>query len=246
MSKKHAAYNAIGERYEQFIEDTPQREIDVRTILSMVGDVSGKSVLDVACGYGYFGRELRKRGASKVVGVDISEAMIEHAREKSEQHNDDIEFHVQDVCHMESLGKFDIIVAAWLFNYAESIDDLEKMFQVVASHLKLSGKLVAYTVSPAFRFNQGNYDIYGINILSEEPCKGGAYYHVEFLTTPPSLLIFYRWNHEDYERAIQKAGFSRVEWQKPKLLENDFKRYPEGFWDIFQRNNLNIGFTCQF
>ncbi|MGJ0578834.1 hypothetical protein ACR71G_12240 [Xenorhabdus bovienii] len=63
MSKKHAAYNAIGERYEQFIEDTPQREIDVRTILSMVGNVSGQSVLDVACGYGYFGRELRKRGA---------------------------------------------------------------------------------------------------------------------------------------------------------------------------------------
>ncbi|CBJ83214.1 conserved hypothetical protein [Xenorhabdus bovienii SS-2004] len=35
--------------------------------------------------------------------------MIEHAREKSEQHNDDIEFHVQYVCHMESLGKLAVI-----------------------------------------------------------------------------------------------------------------------------------------
>ncbi|CDH20069.1 Methyltransferase, UbiE/COQ5 family (fragment) [Xenorhabdus bovienii str. kraussei Quebec] len=52
--------------------------------------------------------------------------------------------------------------------------------------------LVAYTVLPAFRFNLSNYDIYGINILSEGSCKGGTCYHVEFLTTPPSLLIFYR------------------------------------------------------
>ncbi|CDM87723.1 ToxA protein [Xenorhabdus bovienii] len=246
MPKKDVDYNSIGDRYELFMNNRPQREIDVRTILNLVGDVRGKSVLDLACGYGYFGRELRNHGASKAVGVDISETMVGLARAKSKQYGDDLEFHVRNVCNMESFGQFDIVIAAWLLNYSESIEDLEKMFQAVANNLKPSGKFIAYTVSPDYRLAVSNCDIYGINILSEESWKDGIRYQAEFLTTPPSPFTFYRWSHEDYERAIQKAGFNRFEWQKPELLESDIKRFPEGFWDDLQQNGLNIGLTCRF
>jgi SAM-dependent methyltransferase len=40
-------------------------------------------VLDLGCGLGYFAREARARGARNVVGVDISERMLDQARQRS-------------------------------------------------------------------------------------------------------------------------------------------------------------------
>ncbi|MCE1892621.1 class I SAM-dependent methyltransferase, partial [Enterobacter hormaechei] len=91
---EQASYDAIGEYYEKFSNTVAQRQSELRDILNMVGDIRGKSVLDLACGYGYFGRELHRRGAEKVVGIDISEKMIELAKAKSKLYGDDIEFHV--------------------------------------------------------------------------------------------------------------------------------------------------------
>jgi toxoflavin synthase len=48
--------------------------------LNLIGDVKGKTVLDLACGEGRFTREIKKRGARHVVGVDNSDAMIGLAR----------------------------------------------------------------------------------------------------------------------------------------------------------------------
>ncbi|WP_319924385.1 hypothetical protein [Xenorhabdus littoralis] len=64
-------YDSIGESYEHFYNSVAQRRVEVRTLFNMVGEIQGKSILDLACGYGYFGRELYNRGASRVVGVDI-------------------------------------------------------------------------------------------------------------------------------------------------------------------------------
>ncbi|MBD2784938.1 class I SAM-dependent methyltransferase [Xenorhabdus sp. DI] len=244
--KKKITYDSIGESFEQFANTVAQRKIEVRTIFDMVGDVTGKSVLDLACGYGYFGRELRNRGASKVIGIDISEKMVKLAKEKSTQHGDDLEFYVRNVCNMESFGKFDIVVAAWLFNNAESSEDLETMFRVITNNLKPSGRLIAYTVEPDFQLSMGNFDIYGVNVLNEESWNGGFRHKAEFITTPPSSFTFYRWSREHYEHALEKAGFKDFEWRKPSLLESDIKSYPEGFWNIFQKNCLQTGLICQY
>ena len=45
-----------------------------------LGDVNGKRALDVACGEGHYSRLLRQAGAEEVVGIDISERMIDLAR----------------------------------------------------------------------------------------------------------------------------------------------------------------------
>lgn len=46
------------------------------------GFVAGKRVLDIACGEGYGAAALQKAGATQVVGVDISEDVCLHARNK--------------------------------------------------------------------------------------------------------------------------------------------------------------------
>lgn len=244
MSVQSAEYNVIGDRFESFTDTAAQREVEVRTILHMVGDVSGKSVLDVACGFGYFGRQLRERGASKVVGVDISEKMIALARDESARAGDDLEFHVRDASKMEKLGNFDMVVAAWLFNYASSIEDLENMFACVARNLKPGGTLVAYTVEPDFELGLGNFDVYGVNVLTEEAWGAGYRHQAEFVTQPPSPFTFYRWGRADYERALKKAGFTSFTWQKPLLLDSDERKYTPGFWEVFKNNCLQTGLVC--
>jgi ubiquinone/menaquinone biosynthesis C-methylase UbiE len=44
--------------------------------------ISGKSVLDIACGEGYGSAALLRAGASRVIGVDVSEMACAHARRK--------------------------------------------------------------------------------------------------------------------------------------------------------------------
>lgn len=243
--KKKSIYDSIGGLFENFTDTAAQRAVEVRTLMHMAGDVKGQSVLDLACGYGFFGRELLNKGASRVVGVDISEKMIDLAREESRKNGDTIEFHVRNVCNMESFGKFDMVMAAWLFNYAESLDDMKKMFKAVANNLKPSGRLVAYTVEPDFQLAKGNFNNYGVNVLTEEPWHEGFRHQAEFVTTPPSPFTFFRWSRQDYEAAMAEAGLREVHWQKPLLLESDIKRYTPGFWDTFQNNCLQTGLSCR-
>ncbi|KMW74260.1 ubiquinone biosynthesis methyltransferase UbiE [Photorhabdus luminescens subsp. luminescens] len=244
--KDDTLYDPIAHLYESFSDAAAHIKVEIRTIFNLAGDIHGKSVLDLACGYGLFSREYKNRGASKVIGVDISENMIAIAKSKSQQYGDDIEFHVRDVCKMESFGKFDIVNAAWLFCHAESIEDLETMFRVIAAHLKPSGKLIAYTAEPDCRLAKVNYENYGIKILSEEPVKDTTLVRAEFLTTPPSPFTMYLWSREQYQAALQKAGFKQFRWQKPMLLESDIEDYPLGFWDDYQRNCLDTALVCQF
>ena len=71
-------YDSLDEKYMK-TQNLPQRMIAAHSIQKTMGDISGLRVLDLACGYGYHMGSMRKWGASKVVGVDISEAMIRAA-----------------------------------------------------------------------------------------------------------------------------------------------------------------------
>jgi ubiquinone/menaquinone biosynthesis C-methylase UbiE len=51
-------------------------------LLAMLGDVRGRSILDLGCGEGGYARELARRGA-RVIAVDGSERMIDVARARA-------------------------------------------------------------------------------------------------------------------------------------------------------------------
>src|SRR5688572_19411950 len=46
---------------------------------ALLPDLRGRSVLDLGCGFGWFCRWAREQGAARVVGVDVSEKMLERA-----------------------------------------------------------------------------------------------------------------------------------------------------------------------
>jgi 2-polyprenyl-3-methyl-5-hydroxy-6-metoxy-1,4-benzoquinol methylase len=84
------------------------------------GEVAGLDVLDVGCGAGYFAREMARRGA-RVVGVDISARMVEHARHREAAEPLGVEYHVGDAAGVDAL------FAAASFDMATSCVALQDM-----------------------------------------------------------------------------------------------------------------------
>ena len=75
-------YDAPGGAGDGYAELRPFSAFDVAVLAAAVGalgDLRGRSVLDVGCGTGRFSRELADQGA-RVVGIDKSETMLRVAR----------------------------------------------------------------------------------------------------------------------------------------------------------------------
>lgn len=68
-----------------------------------LGDVADRSVLDAGCGTGYLARQLAAKGA-RVVGIDLSEKMIEVARRLTSERELEIEYRVDSCATMESVA----------------------------------------------------------------------------------------------------------------------------------------------
>jgi 2-polyprenyl-3-methyl-5-hydroxy-6-metoxy-1,4-benzoquinol methylase len=57
-----------------------ERAAEHAELLALLPDAHGRRVLDLGCGAGQLARYLATHGAAEVVGVDLSERMLELAR----------------------------------------------------------------------------------------------------------------------------------------------------------------------
>jgi len=69
-------YDPIAEQYQRSKQQPWRTFIECFTLMDLVGDPTGLSVLDLACGEGFYTRLIRHRGAAGVRGLDLSEGMI--------------------------------------------------------------------------------------------------------------------------------------------------------------------------
>ncbi len=69
-------YDAVAKEYKRSKLAPWRTYIERYSLLKLLGKVRGKSVLDLACGEGFYSRLVRERGAARVVGVDLSSGMI--------------------------------------------------------------------------------------------------------------------------------------------------------------------------
>lgn len=72
-----AQYDSISKEYAQVAHSSVHyQKVMVSSVWKLVGDVKGKMALDLACGNGKFSNGMKERGASKVIGVDISQGIM--------------------------------------------------------------------------------------------------------------------------------------------------------------------------
>ena len=105
--------------------------------------LQGKAVLDVGCGAGYFCMETLKRGAARVVGVDISEAMLTQAR----RHCPSAEYVCSDKANLTpDVGTFDVIICALVLGHSK---DSHVALEKLNAFLKAEGVLILTDFHPA-------------------------------------------------------------------------------------------------
>ena len=104
--------------------------------------VSGRRVLDAGCGEGYGTALLASAGAESVVGVDVDEPTIEHARERYGR-----DFQVADVAELPfEDDSFDVVVC---FETIEHLADGSRAVAELRRVLADDGVLVISTPNPA-------------------------------------------------------------------------------------------------
>jgi len=95
-------------------------------IRELLPDLTGKRVIDMGCGFGWFARWAREHGAASVVGLDLSERMIERAR--ADTSDAAIEYRVADLETFElPPAAFDFAYSALAFHYIEDFGRLVRM-----------------------------------------------------------------------------------------------------------------------
>lgn len=87
-----SAYDEIAAWYDTWVGDQAMSEDPYYpTVEALMGNVAGLRVCDVACGQGRVSRHLADRGA-RVVGVDLSEKLLEIARRYEESQPRGVEY----------------------------------------------------------------------------------------------------------------------------------------------------------
>src|SRR5689334_16907404 len=112
-------YDTIAQEYKKSNELPFRKYIEAYTFFNLLGEIAGKSVLDLACGDGFYTRQFQLQGAAKVVGVDKSAKMIELAKQQVSV-TPNIEYIIADVLELGAIGSFDLVAAAYLLNYAQT------------------------------------------------------------------------------------------------------------------------------
>jgi ubiquinone/menaquinone biosynthesis C-methylase UbiE len=242
-----AQYDAIADQYRRSRESPLRQFVEAFTLDSLVGDVSGKRVLDLACGDGFYTRRFKAAGADKVVGVDVSSAMIDLAKQQERSDPLGVEYVCAPVEAMPDLGNFDLVIAAYLLHYAESERHLLDMSGNIAGHLAADGRFVALNENPDQSVSEyAGYDQYGFNKTCEAPRQEGSLITYWMVAGREMFSFQARYfSRATYERVLHQAGFSRIEWHPLSLDPLGLAAHGSEYWQEYLGNPPVIALECR-
>lgn len=107
----------------------------------MLPDFCGKRVLDLGCGYGWHCQYAASKGATKVIGIDLSEKMLQEAAQLN--NSDVIEYYQSGIEDFDYPNEsFDVVISSLALHYIENLDEI---FQRIYRTL-LPGGLLIFTI----------------------------------------------------------------------------------------------------
>lgn len=208
-SKYACAYSQIGidKGYYLAFRDIPQ-------ILSKLC-LCGKEALDYGCGTGRSTQFLNSLGF-RTVGVDISENMLQIARQMN----------LKDNYYLIKSGElpfpsetFDLVFSSFVFLEISTIEEIIVVLSELKRVLKSNGKIIIITAivdDIKDKWETCSYDFpeneHYLN--SGDPLK-------LYIYTSEIVFYDYNWFEKDYYYAFKKAGLNLVRRYTPLGNEND-------------------------
>jgi SAM-dependent methyltransferase len=241
-------YDNIALDYQKISAAVPLREAEWYSLRHRLGDLTGLSVLDLACGDGMGTRLIKRWGAARVVGVDISPQMIALAYQEEEARPLHIGYLVSDPATLFPLGPFDRVTAAYLLHYAESRERLHRMAQTVYDNLEPGQHFVGSIANP-LRPPEPVVDHrkYGFSfrLLDETLREGANLRGTLFLGERTVEFDFFWWPWRVYEEAFRTAGFRTCRTEPFLAPPDSVHERGEQFWDDYLNAPSAVHVICE-
>ncbi len=185
-----AAY--FDERADSWDESGCSGESRVQgAVLSLVDLKPGDTVLDLGCGTGVMVPFYLTAKAGKIVAVDVSEKMVERAREKFGG-EPSVELRASDALSLDEGERFD---AAVIYNAYPHFPDKLALVEKVYRLLKPSGRFVVAHGSGKDAINRHHEAVAagvscGLRAASEESALWADKFEIEALVDTPGFYAF--------------------------------------------------------
>jgi SAM-dependent methyltransferase len=209
-------YDEIAEEYQDATQLDVFRIIS-HTMSSRLGDVAGRSVLDLACGEGHSTRAIKRLGAGRTVGVDISGEMIRLALEQEAKQPLGIEYITCPAEQLGRIGDFDVVTATFLLNYASTRDELCRMAHTAHQNLRPGCRFLTIINDNCSRVADWPAQLserYGCRYRAlARPVGDGSPLEVTLMHDGREVSFNITcFSRETFEWALHAAGFEAIHW----------------------------------
>jgi toxoflavin synthase len=241
------SYDQIANEYRDSKQLDFRKYIEEHTLFQLAGDISGLHLLDLACGEGIYTRKLKRQGAARILGVDLSARMIDLAEESEKQELLGCEYLVHDVLTLNSLGEYDMVLGMYLLNYAQSPEELIQFCQVVYHHLKPGGRFIGFNDNPHNESQHyAKYRKYGFVKETTENRQEGDFVKYRMFNPDGTEFSFdnFYFEPQTYADAFAKAGLKNFRWEGPFLQPEQYHSDKFGYWEDFMSHPPLIGFSA--
>ena len=224
-------FNSYGKYYDIIYADKDyEKECDfLEEIFRKYSTFMPHRILDGGCGTGSHAVPLAKRGY-EITGIDLSEEMINVAKEKAKRNGANIEFQTMDLRTFQLNKKFDAAICMFaVINYLTNNNDLPKTISNIRSHIKKNSLFIfdfwygpaVLAISPTHRIKTVEKDGLKITRFADPHLNRSAHtcdvnYH--FLVTKENVVL-YEGNEkhqiryyfpEEIKQCLQESSFKLI------------------------------------
>ena len=217
------AYTDFAGVYDTFMDDTPYQEWadflakliekygiskPVRDKEQGILDSERNLVLDLGCGTGTLTELLYQKGYD-MIGVDLSQEMLNIALEKKEKSGSEILYLCQDMRELDLFSTVGTVISVCdSVNYLLENDEVEETFGLVNNYL-YPGGIFLFDFNTVYKYEQ----VIGDTTIAEnrDDCIfiWENYYHEEDRVNEYDLTIFVKEKKEELFRRFTETHFQR-------------------------------------
>lgn len=241
-------YDVIGREYQESKLLPFRLHVEQYSTFSLLPELAGRSVVDLACGEGIYSRKLKRAGAARVLGIDISAEMVALAEEAEATEPIGAEYLQSDVAAVQFDEQFDIAFCSYLFNYARSRGELRALLVSVARLLRPGGLVVGcndYPDNPPTHYER--YRPYGFIKVGPLERSEGSTITYRFFNPDGSAfeLDNYFLSTDLYKEEFAAAGFEDFDWVLPRVSPEGQTAFEPGFWDTYLESPPIVSFSAR-
>lgn len=175
-------------------------------------DMRGATVLDLGCNGGFYSIELKRRGADRVLAVDVDDRYLNQARFAAGTLGLDIEFEKRSVYDTDSIpGQFDFVLFMGVFYHLRyPLYALDKVIKKVKGTLVFQTMIRGSLRSPVL---QENYHFWNKEVFNDPDFPCMYFIEKQYAGDPTNWWIP---NHGAMEAMLRSSGLEIVSHPEPE------------------------------